>query len=315
MLNVLRADDRAAEGEARTTACRLSDLQKDKPDKLGNTVREILWIETNYAIYCSDKGIYVHFSDSPEEERDQRKRFSEICPELCELRYLTAQMRGWNWWLPWLYGRRRHTLYEHNMAQALMLMMEDNGDKAKCLAQQTLAMAVRRVTSDNTVRYVRACFVWGIVLIGMGVATFWNLNSPEAMSWRPYLVGGMFGAVGAIFSIITHLEAFKLKPCDVSRMNHWMGAIRVVMGIMSAIALLLFADTLFSGEILRKLTEAEHITKVDVDAMKNVVLWQSVALLGFVGGFAERLIPSMLHQAADKMETAVGTPVQAVRSN
>jgi hypothetical protein len=99
-------------------------------------------------------------------------------------------------------------------------MMESSADKAKYLAQQTLAMAARRVTSDNTVRYGRACFIWGIVLIGMGVLTFLNLNSPEAMSWRPYLVGGMFRAVGAVFFIITRLDAFKLKPCDVSRMNH-----------------------------------------------------------------------------------------------
>src|SRR5215468_9631350 len=94
----------------------LDNLEIGKPDKLGNIVREIFWIGEHYAIYCSDKGVYVHFSDLPDVEQAQRERFTEICPELCELRYLTAQMRGRNWW-PWSSRPRRHTLYDANMAQ------------------------------------------------------------------------------------------------------------------------------------------------------------------------------------------------------
>jgi hypothetical protein len=312
-----RADGRTAEGTPCTPSFDLRNLKKDKQDNLGNTIREILWRQKNYAIYRSDKGVYVHFSDCPKEQSDQRNRFTEICPELCELRYLTAQMRGWNWW-PWLSRRRRHTLYDNNMAQALMLMMEDKVDPAKHIAQQTLAMAVRRVTADNTIRYVRACLVCAGVLIAMGLAAFWALNHighAGAIGWRPYLVGGMFGAAGAVFSIVTRLEAFELKPCDESHMNYWMSAVRVLMGFMSAIALLLFADTLLGVELLGKLIGSPmHITDPIGADDKNVVLWQAVAMLGFVAGFAERLIPNIVRQTADKLESAVGTPVQAVRS-
>jgi hypothetical protein len=65
-----------------------------------------------------------------------------------------------------------------------------------------------------------------------------NQRGGTVSRWRPYLVGGMFGAAGAVFSIVTRLEAFRLKPCDESRMNYWMSAVRVLMGLMSAIALL-----------------------------------------------------------------------------
>jgi hypothetical protein len=317
MLETLKADDRTAEPDSCTTPFLLSDLEPGKRDKLGNTVQEILWLGAQYAIYRSDKGIYVHFSDSPEKEKDQTRRFAEICPELCELRYLTIQMRGWSW--PWSSGDHKHTLYEHNMAQALMLMMEDNSELAKKIAQESLAMAVRRVTTDNTIRYVRACFICGGVCIALGLLGLLCLNYfgyAEATRWRPYVVGGMFGAIGAIFSIVTRLQAFKLKPCDGSRMNYWMSTIRVVMGVISAIALLLFIDTLFGDVVLSKLAgsaDIKHITDtVDVNT-KNVVLWQAVAVLGFIGGFAERLIPNILRQTIDKMESTVGTPVQAAR--
>ena len=198
MLERLRADDIPVEDKS-CTSFDLHDLEKDKPDNLGNTVREILWRQTNYAIYRSDKGVYVHFSDCKEEEKDQRKRFTEICPELCELRYLTDQMRSSNW-RPSLFGHRKHTLYDNNMAQALMLMMEDKVDAAKQIARYTLAMAVRRVTADNTIRYVRACLLCAGALIVTGVMVFWALNHvghSEATAWRPYLVGGMFGAADA----------------------------------------------------------------------------------------------------------------------
>ena len=210
----------------------LSALKKGQPDKLGNKIREILWSENDYAIYCTDKGVYVHFSDCAKKKDEQRERFMEICPELCELRYLTTQMRGRNLWA-WISGHQRHTLYEHNMAQALMLMMENKADLAKGIAQQALAMAIRRVTNDNTVRYVRACFICASVWIVIGtVALGWahGFENEEAMKWGPYVVGGIFGAVGAVFSIATRLESFELKPCDESRMNHWMSTIRVVMG-------------------------------------------------------------------------------------
>ena len=37
--------------------------------------------------------------------------------------------------------------------------------------------------------------------------------------------------------------------------------------------------------------------------------------VGFVAGFAERLIPNIVRQTADKIESAVGTPVQAARNS
>jgi hypothetical protein len=72
----------------------LGQLKEGERDKLGHIVKEILWIGQEYAIYRSKYGVYVQFSDSHDVEKDQRKKFTEISPELCELRYLTYEMRS-----------------------------------------------------------------------------------------------------------------------------------------------------------------------------------------------------------------------------
>jgi hypothetical protein len=139
----------------------LCDLLEGKKDKLGHEVQEILWIGQSYAIYWSEKGMYVQFSDCSQEEADQRSRFTEISPEICELRYLTPQMHSAR---KFGFGRRHpSSLYDHNIAQAMMLVMEKKVEDGKRLAQQTLKMAVQRVTNDNTARYLASCLLCGIL--------------------------------------------------------------------------------------------------------------------------------------------------------
>jgi len=61
------------------------------------------------------------------------------------------------------------------MAQALMLMMESQVTPAKQIAGQAMAMAVRRVTNDNTIRYVRACLIFGGFCVALGALVLWLL--------------------------------------------------------------------------------------------------------------------------------------------
>jgi hypothetical protein len=281
----------------------LCELAVDKPDRLHNIVKEIFWIGINYAIYCSDKGVDVQFSDNPEEEKQQRSKFTEICPELCELRYLGSQMRS-GIHIPYWPAHRTpgDTLFEHNMAQAVMLIMEDKVEEGKQIAQKALAMAVRRVTMNNTIRYVRMSLIFGLMSIAAGAFALLFHSSMGAVV-SAYVVAGMFGATGAVLSIATRLEDFQLQPCDESKMNYWMSATRVGMGVISAITLLLLANTVLDGTFL-KLYPDLHWTA-----------WQPAAMLGLIGGFAERLIPNLLNQTAGKMGSTGGTPVQAVRND
>jgi hypothetical protein len=277
---------------------RLCDLVEGKEDKLGHVVEEILWIGQCYAIYCSKTGMHVQFSDSTDEEAEQRSRFTEISPEICELRYLTPQMHSTR-----KFGLNRHgpSLYDHNIAQAMMLVMEKKVEDGKQLAQQTLKMAVQRATNDNTVRYLRAAVLFGMLAVAVCCAMLY-FRHPSASELRNLVVAAMSGAIGAMLSVASRLQAFQLQPCNQSNMNYWMSVTRIAIGLVAGSILLLLSHTIFS------------------EAMRNVVMgtngdWQGIVVLGLIGGFAERLVPNLLQRTADKIEAPApaGTPVQAVR--
>jgi hypothetical protein len=279
----------------------LCDLKEGKKDKLGHEVEEILWIGRNYAVYRSDKGVYVQFSNCPQEEADQRNRFTEISPELCELRYLTYQMQsGSNFSLGPRTARHPSSLYHHNMAQALMLVMEGKVNEGKRLAQQALTMAVQRVTNDNTIRYLKSCLIWWAAAIAVGIILFCLIP----LGLQNFVVAAISGATGAVLSVATRLQAFQFKPCHQSNMNDWMSATRIGIGLVGGLMLLLLGPTILS----------EPIKELVLIGKTGVLQWQGAAVLGLIGGFAERLIPNLLRRTIDTMEPPAGTPVQAVRS-
>jgi hypothetical protein len=292
---------------------RLCDLRLNEDDKLHNKVREILWCGADYIIYRTCKGVFVHFADEPEAQKRQRQAFNEICPELCELRFLTNEMQDKR--KRWRVFRRlfrlsgeadgsADTLFEHNMAQAIMLLMEHDRKQAKAIAEAALEMAVTRVTNDNTIRYVMASFGAAFLFAVLFIPIIVVLGMPDAAgpadgkSASPYLVAALFGVLGAAFSVFTRVQSFRMKPCQQSNMNYLMACIRIVIGLIAGSMLYLAVGQPLS------------IVRIDPDLVQT---WQAVALLGFLGGFAERLVPTVFGHAAAALEDSSGTPVQAVR--
>jgi hypothetical protein len=305
----ISADSRVqSQGEPKpcTKPYLLCELVVGAKDKLGNVIAEILWLARNYAVYRSNRGVHVHFSDCPEEEDEQRRRFIHISPELCELRYLTAQMSS-----GWTFGRRRPppaSIYHHNMAQAVMLVMEKKSQAeltdAKELAEKTLGMAVERVTNDNMIRYLRFCLCCWLVVTVAAICilwepmywTAWDAVRPHIVGLKSYIIGGMFGGTGAMLSVATRLQEFKFKPCHQSNMNYWMAGLRIGIGVVAGIVILVLARTIL-GDALGK-----HIANM---------YWEAVAAAGLIAGFTERLVPGLLQRTANQWESSAGTPVQA----
>jgi hypothetical protein len=244
--------------------------------------------------------VYVHFSDDEEEARGQRQRFIKICPELCELRYLTPQIRTAK---PLVFrtpeGYDGSSLYDHNIAQAIMLVMEGDVETGRRIAQKALQMAVERVENDNTIRYVGTSLGGWLVILLLG-AVLLNFG-PTSGDLNLFTVAGIAGATGAMLSIATRLQSFRLKPCDQSNMNYLMSIIRVaIIGAVAGVILWLIAPTVLSER-------AQQL----VPHWPNG--WQAPAALGLIGGFAERLIPNMMRWSGVQLGPSIGTPSQAVR--
>jgi hypothetical protein len=303
-----------------TQGLSICDLQTGCKDSIGEKVLAILFRGHDYAIYRSNRGVYVHFSDDVKTERDQRSAYAKLSIQLCELRYLTSQMQSGV--LGPLVGRlmRRDSLYQHNMAQALMLLMEsvarrasNQADEAisleqdaKSIAQRALDMAIHRNTLDNTIRYVRTCVFFGIFWLGLA-AMFYRFGGNGAQL-HYYILASASGVVGAVFSVIVRAQAFELKPCDDSSMNKLMSLIRVGMGGIAGPALLLLLMTFAANPMANGVNVSEPAS---VGAFGFI---RMIAIIGLIGGFAERLVPNLVRGAADKMEGRSGTPGQAVQT-
>ncbi len=285
----------------------LRNITPGATDKLGHRILEVLWCGSDYAVYRSERGVYVHFSDCEELAAQQRAAFNQIAPELCELRVFTSQMRrdahqtGHRG--SWLRKQvPEGLLFDHNVAQALMLTMENKVEAAKAIAAAALTMAVRRSTNDNTIRYVVTCLVAASGWIAL-VTLFLALYRPDELM-ASYCTASIFGALGAAFSIITRVEAFEMKPCQQSNMNYWMSGIRVCIGVIGGIMLLLLGKTLVGGSVF-----AAEIPPSSPMAQN----WEIAATFGFVGGFSERLVKTLLRRTSEAVAPTAGTPVQEVR--
>ena len=289
----------------------LSKVQPGRQDKLGNTIWDVLWLSPDYAIYRTDEGIFVHFSDCPDKAAEQRLAFTTICPELCELRYLAGDMPGTHvsparfvkrHLIRRRKARRGSSLFDHNIAQSIMLLMEGKPDDAKAIATAALDMAVTRSTNDNTIRYVRASIVSGLILsVAMGLvfgllSLVAGRRDADLVSY--YFIAALYGILGASFSIATRIQSFEMKPCQQSNMNYWMAFIRITIGLIGGLSFFLLAQSALG----RSLVNAGVIGG-----------WEGAALMGFIGGFAERLVQTVFQQTAAGIEGRIGTPVQRVR--
>ena len=72
---------------------RLCELKEKNPDAIGAIVRSVAFRGKDYAIYRSERGVYVQFSDDPATRQSQMAAYVKLSVQICELRYLTSQMR------------------------------------------------------------------------------------------------------------------------------------------------------------------------------------------------------------------------------
>jgi len=285
----------------------LPNMKLKSRDKMGETIKQMYPSGEDFAIYRTRQGVIINFADCRAREREQRKQYAVISEKLCRLRFLTSQMAGW---LGLKRLSRTGGFYEHQIAEAIYLVMQGKPDQAGELLDLGLKLANERLTNENRVRYLIACLAtavipalfWGAVHLGFITFANWQVYSP-------YFLSGLAGAVGAVFSIALRIQQLNLEPCAQSVMNYVMGALRILTGFTGGAIILLIINGTGLGDGILSLFKSIRMDSV-TDAS-----WKCIVLVGFLAGFAERLIPSLLQTLESRVENpAVETEAAQARA-
>jgi hypothetical protein len=267
-------------------------------DKMGQIIQQIYVSGEDYTIYRTRQGVLVNFADCRVRDRQQRAFYAQISEKLCRLRFLTSQMARWPFGL-----NRNGGFYDHQIGEAMNLAMQVKKDKASEtsdlnkaseILNSGLILADERVTNENRVRYLIACVLVALVPI----IALWLLYRSPFKAFMPYMLAAAAGAAGAVFSIAMRIQDLDLKPCAQSVMNYVMGAVRVLTGFVAGAIFLFIVNGTVFGEGIAKLF------KTDSMDVLSAVSWKCIILLGFLGGFAERLVPLLL----GSLQSGVGQP-------
>jgi hypothetical protein len=258
----------------------LSQVKVGAPDKLGQTILQIYFSGGAYKIYRTRQGVNVHFADCRRREQRQKEKYLDVLSKLGRLRFLASQMGRWPLVLHWL--TRTGGFYDHQIAEASCLALEGNAHEADKILDEGLALAANRLTNENRIRYLAACLVVALLPAAL-VAWLYLWHRAPHPAWYSVLLAGATGAIGAVFSIAMRVQSLNLRPCEQSVMNYIMGSLRVLTGFTAGILLLLLITHTVLGKAIQALFDPA-----------SAVDWQNISLVGFLGGFAERLVPSLL---------------------
>ena len=119
-----------------------------------------------------------------------------------------------------------------------------------------------------------------------------------------YVLAGMFGAIGAVFSIAMRVQTLELVPCRESSMNTRMGSLRILIGFLAGSSLLL----LLASGIVRVFPATGQQSFGQSFGMKSfgqsfgMSDWPLVAVIGLFSGFAERMVPNLLRRVSETVE-------------
>jgi hypothetical protein len=290
----------------------LSQIKVGTPDKLEQTILQVYFAGEAYKIYRTRQGVSVHFADCKRREQIQRGKYLNVLSKLCRLRFLASQMGRWPFVLRWL--NKSGGFYDHQIAEAMCLALEGNAQEAGQIIDDGLALASNRLTNENRIRYLAACLAVALLPAAL-VAWLYLFHQAPHPEWFSVLLAGATGAIGAAFSITMRVQSLNLHPCEHSVMNYIMGSLRVLTGFTAGILLLLLITHTVLGKAIQALFEPE-----------STVDWQNISLVGFLGGFAERLVPSLLATFERRAGTGTsderggsstdrGTPVPPVPAN
>jgi hypothetical protein len=285
---------------------RLEDLAVGEKDEVGLPVVCVYALNKPiYAVYRNDRRVMIQFADADVEagklEQWQRAQLAPLTP-------LRGRINGLiDFWRDEgdAFQRAKVERFDRRVADALIVALEGNAVHARALLIAILddIMADRRTKA----RYWYLAMAGSVMLATYAaVGIFWFLS--QAVCWNscpPRLLSSetanisnavLGGALGAFFSISTALHRRTLRTDLHMRSNLLDAILRMIVGILSAaVLIMLMASNLVTAFSLGR-------TSIEVSTGSN---WMLFFIIGFIGGFSERLVADLLAKS-----TLGGSPAE-----
>ncbi len=282
----------------------VADLKVDEPDSAGVRVRFIYARNPpRYAVYRTAARVLVHYADDPAKSDEQRKALAQLAPQRGEINGLVD---GWrsadrDKRILWIGPRNGEKLrakaerYDRQVSDALIVALEGDLTGAGALLNTIKEDAKNERVGWSRFEYLLTAFgtAFALTLIGAFVAYF---DTPEQCAlgrmlciehawdiWR----GVVAGAFGGFFSIALAIRGRTILT-DLYRTSNLMdAALRVIIGSIAGAVLVALID---AGFVRFHLGES---SPGDYRAIH-------IFIVGFVAGFAERMVPDLLGTAEVK---------------
>ncbi len=246
-------------------------------DARGVKIKKVfVGITGEYAIYRAEDRIMVAFADDPALAREQRKRLVPIAGLRSKLAYLTWQVAGEDY--------AGEDYYDGQAAHAIQLALDGAEKEAEAVLLDSIALAERERASLGRLQYLK----WGAV-VSVGLAALLLMVAGQLTGDAYNLcLGAVGGVAGAMFSICTAIRSRAVALDLDRRSNITDGVLRILVGTLGAGALILFLTT----GVLKDLQFGA------VAFSGSTMKMQVVLVIGFLAGFLERLVPSILETRA-----------------
>jgi hypothetical protein len=252
-------------------ATTLKDIKRGNLDSRGVPITYVYAAQADeYAIYQAGE-VMIQFADDQGKAQAQRKSILPISSARAEVDTLAQ-------------GLACRKICDRQLAYALQLALDGDVEGAKGTVAAAKAFVLAKRAARGRFQYLKWSYGVAALLVGLlfVASRFYPFHEASSDLW----LAAKAGLIGAAFSIALAIRGRTVALDTELLDNVTDGTLRLLIGVISAGVLLL----LLACGILPSLKIG------DANFGGSTLTWQMVLVIGFVGGFLERLVPDLLEK-------------------
>lgn len=278
------------------TAIQIADLARGGQDCAASAVLMVYAKKSpDYAVYRTSERVMIQFADDLSRRDEQRKALAQLFPLRGEIEGLIDCWRTGtddHQYLSFAGKAKRKAKaarYERRVADALIVALEGDLTGAGALLSDIKRNILDERVGGARFEYLIMAYVTAFVLTMIAVAIAW-VDVPGRCGLGPMMcfagawdlwLGSAAGAFGAFFSIALAIRGRTVLPDLYRTANVMDAALRIVIGTMA-------------GAVLVALIASNFIRFSIGDSEPGAYQTIHILVIGFLAGFAERLVPDLL---------------------